>query len=87
MQEVSGILRDTIEHINADMNSISRFIKNISSEAGELRGVILKNGDGAEKISERIQVTYSMVQKLNGLVVENMEAAKSINSIISQFKR
>lgn len=86
MQEVSGILRDTIEHINADMNSISRFIKNISSEAGELRGVILKNGDGAEKISERIQVTYSMVQKLEGLVSKNTEAVKNINSIISQFK-
>lgn len=87
MQEISEKLKESIERVNADMDSVSRFIKNISSEAGELRGIVLKNENGTEKISERIQVTYSMVQKLNGLVVENMEAAKSINSIISQFKR
>lgn len=86
VQDASTNLRSSIEGINADMDSISEFIKNIGAQANELKGVVLKNEDGVENISEKIKITNDMVRKLNDLVEKNMETAKSINFIISKFK-
>lgn len=86
MQDISDNLKTSIERINSDMDSVSGFIKNISSEAGELNNIVARNEYGVENISSKIQVTYSMVQKLNDLIVKNMETVRDINIIISKFK-
>lgn len=85
MQDISENLKASIEGLNSDMDKISGFIGNISKEARELNGVVEKNENGVENISSKVQVTYSMVQKLNDLIVENMETARNINEIISNF--
>ncbi len=85
MQDISENLKASIEGLNSDMDKISGFIGNISREARELNGVVEKNEHGVESISSKVQITYSMVQKLNDLIVENMETARNINEIISNF--
>lgn len=86
MQGISDNLKSSIERINSDMDTISGFIKNISSETNELNGIVARNEDGVENISSKVQVTYSMVQKLNDLIIQNRETVRDINIIISKFK-
>lgn len=85
MQDISENLKASIEGLNSDMDKISGFVSNISKEARELNGVVEKNEYGVENISSKVQITYSMVQKLNDLIVENMETARNINEVISNF--
>lgn len=85
MQDISENLKAAIEGLNNDMDRISGIIGSISREARELNGVVAKNESGVENISAKVQVTYSMVQKLNDLIVKNMETARNINEIISNF--
>ncbi len=85
MQDISENLKAAIEGLNNDMDKISGIIGSISREARELNGVVAKNESGVENISAKVQVTYSMVQKLNDLIVKNMETARNINEILSNF--
>ena len=82
---ISENLKAAIEGLNNDMDKISGIIGSISREARELNGVVAKNESGVENISAKVQVTYSMVQKLNDLIVKNMETARNINEILSNF--
>lgn len=86
MQNITENLKSSIERINSDMDSISGFIKNISEEVSDLNYIVTKNKDGVENISSKIQITFSMVQKLNELIEKNTETAHDINIILSKFK-
>lgn len=86
MQGITENLKSSIERINSDMDSISSFIKNISIEIGDLNNIVAKNETGVEDIASKVQVTNSMVQRLNQLIEKNMETAHDIDLILSKFK-
>ncbi len=86
MQGISESLRQSMEKINEDMDTVAGFITNINDKTGELTDIVAQNEDGVEKIASKIQDSYSMVQNLKAYISKNMDTAKNINNIISKFK-
>ncbi len=86
MQGISESLRQSIQKINEDMDTVAGFIGNIGAKTDELNDIVMHNEEGVEKISSKIQSSYSMVQNLMAYITKNMDTAKNINDIISKFR-
>lgn len=85
MQGISESLKQSMEKINEDMDTVAGFIGNISAQSDEMNDIVAHNKDGVEKISSKIKDSYAMVQNLKAYISKNMNTAKNINDIISKF--
>lgn len=85
MQGISESLKQSMEKINEDMDTVAGFIGNISAQSDEMNDIVAHNKDGVEKISSKIEDSYAMVQNLKAYISKNMNTAKNINDIISKF--
>ena len=86
MNSISGKLKDSMDATNDELEKISALIESIKQESRHFDEIITSNEQSVRSITEKAEITYSMVHELDTLTTANLNAAEEINKIVDQFK-
>lgn len=86
MNDISGQLKDSMDATNNEIDRISKLVDNIQKESRHFDVIISNNEKSVNSITEKAEITYSMVNKLDSLTKTNSNTAKELNKIVDQFR-
>ena len=86
MNDISGQLKDSMDATNNEIDRISKLVDNIKKESRHFDVIISNNEKSVNSITEKAEITYSMVNKLDSLTKTNSNTAKELNKIVDQFR-
>lgn len=86
MNDISGQLKDSMDATNNEIDRISKLVDNIQKESRHFDVIISNNEKSVNSITEKAEITYSMVNKLDSLTKANSNTAKELNKIVDQFR-
>lgn len=86
MNDISGQLKDSMDATNNEIDRVSKLVDNIQKESRHFDVIISNNEKSVNSITEKAEITYSMVNKLDSLTKANSNTAKELNKIVDQFR-